>query len=291
MTPRIRSIKPEFFSDEDLAQLTPWARLLFISLWTLADREGRLENRPKRIKAHAFPYDAVDIDALLAELVNAKDQHGRPKPFLTPYEIDGRGYLQIGKFTEHQRPNLREPASSLPVIPTSECTHVHARAEQTMTDCGAAGKGREGNKEGKGDAPARDPGGAEHEPPRVLTTTAEFEPLPPTDADPSLPPVEPITPAGLISYLKAGVEKANPGNGPWYPGRFADRDAVEFFRSIGPENLPSIRPKADAFIASKSTEGWPLKEFLDRFNQLGRGPPARPKVVAPITWPKSRTLT
>ena len=37
---RIRTIKPDFFTSEDIVVLTPWARLLYIALWCEADREG-----------------------------------------------------------------------------------------------------------------------------------------------------------------------------------------------------------------------------------------------------------
>jgi len=47
---RTRSIKPSFFKNEFLAECEPMARLLFVGLWTLADRDGRLELRPRRIE-------------------------------------------------------------------------------------------------------------------------------------------------------------------------------------------------------------------------------------------------
>src|SRR5262245_30051913 len=60
---RIRSIKPGFFRNEDLAAFPFQHRLLFAGLWLLADREGRLEDRPKRIHADLFPYDpALDVE-------------------------------------------------------------------------------------------------------------------------------------------------------------------------------------------------------------------------------------
>ena len=43
---RIRTIKPEFFTSEDIVALSPLARLLFIALWCEADREGRLVWKP-----------------------------------------------------------------------------------------------------------------------------------------------------------------------------------------------------------------------------------------------------
>ena len=67
---RIRTIKPEFFLDDELAELTPLTRLIFIGLWTLADCEGRLEDRPKRIRAQLHPFDDDDTDAMLQALID-----------------------------------------------------------------------------------------------------------------------------------------------------------------------------------------------------------------------------
>ncbi len=68
--PRIRQIKPEFYLDDELARCSRDARLLFPGLWMLADRAGRLENRPAKIKAQIFPYDN-DIDgAKVTELLS-----------------------------------------------------------------------------------------------------------------------------------------------------------------------------------------------------------------------------
>ncbi|MBK7414652.1 MAG: hypothetical protein IPJ38_05595 [Dechloromonas sp.] len=66
---RSRNIKPSIMENEDLAELAPIVRLLFIYLWMLADREGRLEDRPKRIAGRALPYDRdADVDAMLDQL-------------------------------------------------------------------------------------------------------------------------------------------------------------------------------------------------------------------------------
>lgn len=48
---RARNIKPAFFMNDELAEIDPLGRLLFIGLWTIADREGRLEDRPARHKS------------------------------------------------------------------------------------------------------------------------------------------------------------------------------------------------------------------------------------------------
>lgn len=103
---RARGIKPGFFRNADLAELPMEARLLFIGLWTLADREGRLKDRPKQIKMEIFPADNLDCDALLSSLADTG--------MLLRYEVDGGRYLQIKNFLKHQNPHRDEQASILP---------------------------------------------------------------------------------------------------------------------------------------------------------------------------------
>lgn len=103
-------IKPEFFDDPSIGELTPLARLFFIGLWTQADREGRLVDDVRRLKVRIFPYDDVDVEVLAGEL------HGRD--MIRRYsDENGHGYIWIRSFTKHQRPHPKEPASLIP-----ECT-------------------------------------------------------------------------------------------------------------------------------------------------------------------------
>lgn len=110
--PRARNIKPGFFANEDLAEIEPIGRLLFIGLWTLADRDGRLEDRPKRIKGELFPYDNCDINALLDDL----QKYG----FILRYEVDGGKYIQIVNFSKHQNPHPKEPSKGFPIPETDK---------------------------------------------------------------------------------------------------------------------------------------------------------------------------
>jgi hypothetical protein len=103
---RSRNIKPGFFKNERLAEIPPDARLLFIGLWLMADREGRLEDRPKRIKAEIFPYENRNIDTLLNKLWKAG--------FITRYKVDGHAYILVLKFKCHQNPHINEKASIIP---------------------------------------------------------------------------------------------------------------------------------------------------------------------------------
>ena len=103
---RSRNLKPGFFTNDLLAEVPPLGRLLFAGLWTLADREGRLEDRPRRIKAQLFPYEDCEVDALLEEL--AKRQ------FIQRYEVAGLRLIQVTTWKKHQNPHIKEPASALP---------------------------------------------------------------------------------------------------------------------------------------------------------------------------------
>ncbi len=103
---RSRNIKPGFFTNDELAECSPYARLLFAGLWTIADKEGRLDDRTKKIKALVLPFDTVDCDELLTQL--------HAKNFITRYLVEGSGYIQINNWKKHQNPHCKESASDIP---------------------------------------------------------------------------------------------------------------------------------------------------------------------------------
>lgn len=114
---RIRYLKPDFFKDEDLAELPYWVRLLYAGLWNIADKAGRLEDRSKRIKIEIFPYDKVDIEKGLKILAQNKKTNARP--FIIRYEVNKEYYIQILNWDKHQKPHHTEKESNLPPIPPS----------------------------------------------------------------------------------------------------------------------------------------------------------------------------
>src|SRR5687768_9454715 len=103
---RIRNIKPSFFTDADLCELSPLHRLLFAGLWTQADRTGTLEDKPRELKVQIFPYDDCDLDSMMWDLAEAG--------FIVRYEVAGRRLAFIPKFPEHQRPHKEEKANRFP---------------------------------------------------------------------------------------------------------------------------------------------------------------------------------
>jgi len=132
---RIRTIKPDFFKDEQLAELTPFARLLFIGLWLMADRDGRLEDRPKRIEAEILPYDFQDVDALLKELADHEEH------FIIRYEVDGKKIIQVRTFLKHQRINGKE-ADTASLLPKCEAPEKQrgSNGEATGKQLGSNGE-------------------------------------------------------------------------------------------------------------------------------------------------------
>jgi len=113
---RIRYLKPDFFTDEDLANLDPKIRLTFAGLWCHADKAGRLEDRPKYLKAMIWPYDNIDIDKHLQEL--CKPKNGKKKsPFIQRYESEGLELIQIISWEKHQKPHHTEKESTYPDPP------------------------------------------------------------------------------------------------------------------------------------------------------------------------------
>lgn len=129
---RIRTIKPEFFTSEDIVALSPMARLLYIAIWCEADKEGRLLWKPKTFKMRYFPADECDILALCEELVDAG-----------LVRLYGEGLAFVPRFTTHQHINPRETASSLP-DPDAMTTRRDASARDSDAQGGREGKGKEG---------------------------------------------------------------------------------------------------------------------------------------------------
>jgi len=107
---RIRSVKPEFWADEDLADLPRDARLLYIGLWNLADEHARLRGDPRYVKGQVFPYDddlpPAGVEVLLNALVVAKKA--------VRYRVAGKQYIFLPNLGKHQRLEAEKVPSRLP---------------------------------------------------------------------------------------------------------------------------------------------------------------------------------
>lgn len=125
---RTRSIKPGFFDNELLGSLTPLTRLLFIGLWTQADRAGRLEDRPRKLKKTVLGYDDVSADTV-DEMLQALADNG----FIIRYEAAGEKYIQVVNFVKHQNPHMKEKPSEIPP-PSDYDEHPHAPRESRQDE-------------------------------------------------------------------------------------------------------------------------------------------------------------
>jgi hypothetical protein len=134
---RIRYVKPDFFTDEDVVELEPLTRLLFIGMWTLADREGRMDDKPKQIKMKLLPSDNHDIEQALQDLTDLN--------FIVRYSVEGKNYIQIRSFAKHQKTHHQEPASCIPACTSenlrttseiSRTTSENLRVNRTLTEIG-----------------------------------------------------------------------------------------------------------------------------------------------------------
>jgi len=105
---RSRNIKPSFFQNEELGELNPITRLAFIGMWTIANYQGCIEYRPKRLKIQILPYDDCNIE----KIVNDLDSSG----LIRLYSIQEIQYIKIINFEKHQNPhkNEREAGTDIP---------------------------------------------------------------------------------------------------------------------------------------------------------------------------------
>lgn len=135
---RARNIKPGFFKNEVLGVADPLYSLLFEGLWLLADRAGRLEDRPLRIKAEIFPYrDNISIN----DMLNWLQANG----FIRRYVADGKACILVLEFVKHQNPHKNEPESTLPEpqeAPT--CPNIESVTGDTGTTSEKIGTGSDG---------------------------------------------------------------------------------------------------------------------------------------------------
>lgn len=104
--PRERRIKPSLFKNEVLGTADPLYTVLFEGLWIHADRDGRLEDRPLRLKVEIFPYRDVNFDEALQWL--------HDNGFIIRYTVAGQRYIQIVNFTKYQKVHPNETPSTIP---------------------------------------------------------------------------------------------------------------------------------------------------------------------------------
>jgi len=109
--PRIRTVKPEFWSDTRMRQ-EALTRCVFLCLLSMADDEGRIEGDDSTVwRFGNFPEPSGAIRKALDDLVDM----GR----VVKYEADGNPYLQVRHFRRHQQ--ISHPTKSKLPAPPNGC--------------------------------------------------------------------------------------------------------------------------------------------------------------------------
>lgn len=148
---RIRSIKPEFWRSDDIAELCRDDRLLFIGIWSYVDDNGVGRDQVPIIAADLFAQDlSIDptetlmrVSTGLERLYNA----GLIIRYKAQYKGQARNFLEVCKWAEHQR--IQHPAKDR--YPKSEAGEAVSQ-EGLMSSSGAAtetltpGAGEQGSR-------------------------------------------------------------------------------------------------------------------------------------------------
>lgn len=136
---RIRTIKPEFWTDSKIVGLSPLARLLFIGCWNFADDYGALAADPLQLKLRVLPAEQCDPNQLVAELLDAG---------LLKAMTDGQEeFWTVAGWERHQKVDRRsssqfgDPDTWVPAEPSPKPTELR-RVPPSPRD-GREGKGRD----------------------------------------------------------------------------------------------------------------------------------------------------
>jgi hypothetical protein len=138
---RIRTIKPEFWVDDQIVELDYPTRLLFIGLWNFVDDDGYVEFKAKRIKMQVFPADSIDVSGMLTKLI----QMGR----LGQFHSDQGDLLRIVNWERHQKISHPTPTRFTGIQPVSSVSPPERSGvvEKVPDHSGLKGKERKGKEE------------------------------------------------------------------------------------------------------------------------------------------------
>lgn len=279
---RIRSIKPEFFSDERINSISRDARYLAIGLITRSDDRGRQQNMPLALLGHVYPSGDVSVRQVqkwLAEIIR--------EGIARPYDVGPFQYLWLPNFWRHQKIN-RPSESQLPPHPDDPF--------KDLPICGALEvfRGERDSEEltellTEDLIPPR--AGARSDPIKEEKTTSQGKKVDararPKRADPNAPPddlppnLRPVLDSVLAALAKLQGERG--GNAPTVRGvglalvRFPDRDHMRSVREL------------EHWALAGNGQGRPVKDWARTFATfLDRSPVGAP--LREAARPSARSL-
>lgn len=169
---RIRTIKPEFWSDEQIMECSPLARLMFIGIWNFCDDGGNHPLSEKTIKALVFPGDDIDSATIRRMLVELSSN-----ALVRFYESDGKTYLNV-KGWRHQKidkPTIKHPDyyEGMEVFPDDLWPAAHVVDEASSRPRRIVGEASPPEGEGEGEGEGKGKGKDQERGPHIEKTKPE----------------------------------------------------------------------------------------------------------------------
>lgn len=244
---RVRNINPKAPTEEDVAALSIHARYVWAYLPCHADREGRLEDAPLRLKGQILPNDQVNMRLLLDELERAR--------FIRRYTVNGRPYIHIRQFLKHQRPREDERQTTLPAPPPDpfeDDTDSTPTRDETDTDSTRVQYEPDTDQDRGHDEPTVNPRSG-------IPGSRDPGRSPPSACDPSgeEPPPKRCSGSDLVRWY--GVERTRvvPDALDWKTPR-GNEKAARLAEDLTPEEIRDVRPTMRLHFAElKAGEGDP----------------------------------
>lgn len=155
---RIRTIKPDFWTDDVIADLDPLAMLLYIGMWNFADDEGYLKDSVGQLRRQIFPDRGFDVAGALDVLLD----RGR----VVRMDSDQGRILYLPKLLANQKIAHPTPTKFTGIRPLGsppEDSRALVKTPEASALKGGEGKGMEGR--GREDAGGVTPPVDNSEPP------------------------------------------------------------------------------------------------------------------------------
>ena len=127
---KIRGIKPEFWTDEKVVEVSAFARLVFLGLWNMACDNGHVEDSSRRIKMTILPADDVSCADLLRELeaigLIERADGWITVPHLSAHQKVDRRYFRTCAFLGCSEPPLKAEMPAPKPIAERKTRRAHA---------------------------------------------------------------------------------------------------------------------------------------------------------------------
>ncbi len=95
---RTRTIRPDFWNDETLANVSRDSRLTFVGMWTASDDYGTVRGHPIWLKNQIFPYDILEKNDFIVWLIELETIG-----VIVPFQVNEEKYYFIRNFLKHQK--------------------------------------------------------------------------------------------------------------------------------------------------------------------------------------------